>query len=251
MKRQLICLVLALLLCAGLAASAFAAENTAFVYDEADLLHDAQEAALIRKLASVSAEYEAQILVVTLASAGGVHADYLVDQVYDSMGFGYGDSRDGVLLLVCMDVREYRILSNGYAGVAIDTGDIDRISDIIVSDLSGGDYAEAFDKFADECAYYLDGYVNGFPFDAGQSLAISLAIGIVVGLIVAFVLKGQLTSVRKQREADVYVKSGSLKLTASNDIFLYRNVTRTKKQTSNSSGSGGGGGARSRGGGSF
>ena len=38
----------------------------------------------------------------------------------------------GVLLLICMDVREYRILSNGFAGVAIDPDDISKISDEIV-----------------------------------------------------------------------------------------------------------------------
>lgn len=251
MTRKLICVMLCLLLCGTLAVPALAADHTGFVYDEADLLTPAEEAALIRKLASASAEYEAQIVVVTLASTGGIQAEYLEDYVYDSMGFGYGDRRDGVMLLMCMDIREYRILSNGYAGVAIDPNDIDRIGDKIVNDLSAGNYARAFEIFADECTYYLDGYINGFPFDAGRSLAISLAIGIVIGLIVVLVLAGQLKTVRRQHEADVYMKSGSLKLTASNDIFLYRNVTRTKKQTNNGSSSGGGGGARSRGGGSF
>ena len=251
MKRKLICLIIVLLLSAALAAPALAAENTGFVYDEADLLTPAEEAALIRKLASASAEYEAQIVVVTLASTGGIQAEYLEDYVYDSMGFGYGDRRDGVMLLMCMDIREYRILSNGYAGIAIDPDDIDRIGDRIVDDLSAGNYARAFDTFADACAYYLDGYINGYPFDAGQSLAVSLAIGIVVGLVVVLVLRSQLTSVRKQQEASAYMRSGSMKLTASNDIFLYRNVTRTKRETNNGSSGGGGGGARSRGGGSF
>ena len=251
MKRKLICLILALLLCAAMAVPALAADDTGFVYDEADLLTPEEESALTRKLASVSAEYRAQIVVVTLASTGGIQADYLEDYVYDAMNFGYGDRRDGVLLLMCMDIREYRILSNGYAGYAIDSGDIDRIGDRIVDRLSAGEYARAFDIFADECAYYLDGYVNGFPFDAGQNLLISAVIGIAVALVVVLVLRSQLTSARRQQAAGAYMKSGSLKLTASNDIFLYRNVTRTRRQTNNGSSGGGGGGARSRGGGSF
>jgi uncharacterized protein len=165
------------------------------------------------------------------------------------MGFGYGENRDGVLLLVCMDPREYRILSNGFAGVAIDPDDISKISDEIVSNLSDGDYAGAFDEFADECAYYLDGHINGFPFNAGKSLAISLIVGIVIGLIVVFVLKGQLKSVRSQSRAQEYVKAGSMRVNLSNDMFLYRNVTRSKKQNSSSSNSGST--ARSTGGGSF
>ena len=219
------------------------------LYDEADLLTDSEEAALMGKLAAVSTGYEAQIVVVTIASMDGGNIDTYVDYVYDSMGFGYGENYDGVLLLVCLDPREYRILSNGFAGVAIDPDDISKISDEIVGNLSDGDYAGAFQEFIDECAYYLDGHLNGFPFNAGKSLAVSLLIGIALGLIVAFVLKGQLNSVQKQTRAHDYVKSGSMHVNISNDIFLYRNVTRTKKQSSSSSSSGGT--ARSKGGGSF
>lgn len=219
------------------------------LYDEADLLTDSEEAALMGKLAAVSTGYEAQIVVVTIASMDGGNIDTYVDYVYDSMGFGYGENYDGVLLLVCLDPREYRILSNGFAGVAIDPDDISKISDEIVGDLSDGDYAGAFNQFVDECAYYLDGHINGFPFNAGKSLAISLIVGVVIGLIVAFVLKGQLKSVHSQSRAQEYVKNGSMHVNLSNDMFLYRTVTRTKKQSSSSSGSGGT--ARSKGGGSF
>ena len=219
------------------------------VFDEANLLNDSEEAALNNKLMDISYTYNAQIIVATISSMDGGNIDTYVHYVYDSMGFGYGENRDGVLLLVCMDPREYRILSNGFAGVAIDPDDISKISDEIVSNLSDGDYAGAFDEFADECAYYLDGHINGFPFNTGKSLAISLIVGVVIGLIVVFVLKGQLKSVRSQSRAQEYVKTGSMRVNLSNDMFLYRNVTRTKKQSSSSSGSGGT--ARSTGGGSF
>ena len=251
--RRIICVFLSLLLCMSLAAVAFAAEDTDFLYDEADLLTAAEEASLTSKLERISAEYEAQIVVATIASMNGGNVDLYLDYLYDSMGFGYGERYDGVLLLICMDPREYRILSNGYAGVAIDPDDIGRIGDRIVSDLSAGNYADAFHAFAEECEYYLNGYINGFPFAAGENLGISAIIGIVIGLIVVFVLKGQLKTVQKQSRAHDYVKSGSMQVNVMNDIFLYRNVTRTKRQTSSSSGSSrsSGGSARSRGGGSF
>ena len=164
------------------------------------------------------------------------------------LNMGYGENRNGVLLLVCMDDREYRILSNGYAGEAIGMDQIDAISDAIVSDLSDGDYADAFITFADNCAYYLDGYLNGFPFNTGKNLVIALIIGVVAGVIVAFVLKKQLKSVRQQKQANVYIKSGSMQIATSRDLFLYREVSRTKKQSSSSSGSGS---SRNVGGGKF
>ena len=164
------------------------------------------------------------------------------------MNMGRGENRDGVLLLVCMESREYRILSNGYAGEAIGMDQIDAISDAIVSDLSDGDYADAFITFADNCAYYLDGYLNGFPFNTGKNLVIALIIGVVAGVIVAFVLKKQLKSVRQQKQANVYIKSGSMQIAASRDLFLYREVSKTKKASTNSSSSGS---SRNVGGGKF
>ena len=220
-----------------------------FLYDEADLLNDAEEASLEKKLADISGTYNAQIVVCTIASMDGGDIDRFDDYLYDTMGFGYGENLDGVLLLVCMDPREYRILSNGFAGVAIDSGDIDAIGGVIVSDLSDGNYSAAFGEFADRCAYYLDGHLNGFPFNFGKNLLVALVIGILAGLIVAFSLKGQLKTVRKQNQANVYVKPGSMQVTVSNDLFLYRNVTRTKKESKSSSSNSGS--SRSSGGGSF
>ena len=219
-----------------------------FLYDEADLLTDGEEAVLTEKLKSISSTYQAQLVVCTIASMEGGDIDRYLDYLYDTMGFGYGENHDGVLLLVCMDPREYRILSNGFAGVAIDGDAIDAMGDAFVSDLSDGNYAAAFTEFADQCAYYLDGHLNGFPFNFGKNLLISLVIGIAVGLIVAFILKSQLKTVRKQDQANVYVKQGSMNLTHQSDIYLYRTVSRTKKQSSSS---GSGGTARSKGGGSF
>jgi uncharacterized membrane protein YgcG len=106
---------------------------------------------------------------MTVTSTSG-NIDAYIEDKFDSMNMGYGENRDGVLLLVCMESREYRILSNGYAGEAIGMDQIDAISEAIVSNLSDGDYADAFITFADNCAYYLDGYLNGYPFNAGKCL---------------------------------------------------------------------------------
>ena len=220
-----------------------------FLYDEANLLTDGEETALEKKLADVSGTYNAQLVVCTIASMDGADIDRYLDYLYDTMGFGYGENHDGVLLLVCMDPREYRILSNGFAGIAIDGDAIDEVGDAFVSDLSDGNYAAAFTEFADQCVYYLDGHLNGFPFNFGKNLLISLVIGVAMGLIVAFILKSQLKTVRKQDRANVYVKQNSMNLTHQSDIYLYRTVSRTKRSSSSSSGSGGT--ARSKGGGSF
>ena len=249
MKRRLVCVLLALVLFLSLAISVSAASADWFLIDEADLLTGAEEAALSEKLLDVSRKYNAQIVVVTISSAEFSVDDY-VEFLYDSMGFGYGSNYDGVLLLVCMDPREYRILSNGFTADAIGSREIDDMGDMIRPDLSSGNYAAAFGSFAECCDHYLDVQANGAPFNFSKNLIICLIIGLVIGLIVVLVLKGQLKSVHQQHLAHDYVKEGSMNLTIQRDMFLYRNVTRTKRESSGSSGSGGGS-SRNVGGGSF
>ena len=223
------------------------AENC-LVYDDAGLLTAAELATLEQLLDTLGQTYQAQLVICTIESMDGGDIDEFLNTLYDSMGFGYGTNHDGVLLLVCMEPREYRILSNGFAGVAIDSVAIDAIGETIVSDLSDGNYAAAFGKFADRCAYYLDGHLNGFPFDYAQNLLIALAIGILLGVVVANILKGQLKTVRQQNQANVYIKPGSLQLSAYHDRFLYRRVTQKRKESESSSRSES---SRSTGGGSF
>ena len=182
----------------------------------------------------------------------GGDIDEFLPFLYDSMGFGFGENHEGVLLLICMDPREYRILSNGYAGEAIGPDQIDTLCDFMDTYLPNGQYVAAFNSFATQCDEMLEYYQAGSPFKFGKSLMISLAIGILVGVIVAFVLKAQLKSVRKQTTAYVYEKQGSMHVDYQYDIFLYRNVIRTKKQKrEESTSSGSGGSTRSTGGGSF
>ena len=249
MNKKILSLLLVLPLVLAMIFSVSA--DSGFVYDEADLLSREEEGWLSDKLAELSRTHNAQIVVVTIPNVPYGNVDSYVDVVYDSRGFGYGANRDGVLLLVCMDPREYRILSNGYPGDAISVRVIDSIGEAIVSDLSDGNYASAFGTFGEECAWYLNGYVNGFPFDTPRMLGIAAVVGFVIGLITVLIMKGQLKSVRSQSMANAYIKTGSMHLTVRRDLYLYRNVTRTKRESSSSGSRSGSGGSRSKGGGSF
>lgn len=253
MVKKLLCALLALTLCLGLAVSVCAADEDLIIetsiYDAADLLSDSQEIAVDQKLTEYTYAYNTRLFILTVPSLDGVTVDDYPHYILDTWNLGLGETKECVLLLVCMDPREYRIVSNGFVGNVIDSYVIEDIGNAIVSDLSAGNYAAAFDEFAEQCAYYLNIEQNGAPFRAGKTLLIALIIGLVIALIVCLILKAQLKSVRRQDQANAYVKPGSMNITLSNDLFLYRNVTRTKKESSSSSS--GSGPSRSSGGGSF
>jgi uncharacterized protein len=249
MNKRFISLCFAVLLCGCLICPVFA-EADALIYDEADILTNREEKDLNEKLAEISDEYDTDVLVITLQTTDGEPTGDCAEELYRVCEFG----RDagGIVLLVSMEnPREFDIVSMGEASNALQTSELDAVLDAIEPDMRDGEYMAAFETYAEECRYYLDGYVNGFPFDVGATLIFALIVGLVIGLIVVFIWKGQLKSVRKQNTANVYVRSGSMQVTVHSDLYLYRNVVRTRRQTSSSSGSGSGGVSRSSGGRSF
>jgi uncharacterized protein len=130
---------------------------------------------------------------------------------------------------------------------AISNSDADDIGSCIAPFLKNGEYAAAFETFAEECESYIDVEINGEPFPFLRVLVVSLAMGAIVALIVTGILKGQLRSVRAKAGASDYVRPGSMNVTVAREFFLYRTVTRRAKPKSSSSSGGGGGGSRSGG----
>ena len=249
--KRVFTLIFALFLCLTLTVSVSAAQMPRLV-DAADLLPDYQEAELLQRLDDLSRELQADIVIVTLESCGGYSADDVINAFYDEYGYGYGSNRDGVMLLLSMAERDWRILCNGFAATAITPGERDDMGDHIVDELSAGEYMEAFSEFASLCRYEIEGERNGFPFNFGLSLAVSLVIGFVVAFIATAVMRSKLKSVRSQTGAREYTKPGSMQLTRSSDLFLYRTLDRRRKPQQTSTGSrGGGGGGRHVGGGKF
>jgi uncharacterized protein len=253
--KKIVSLILAVLFCMTCAVGVYAAPGVDYVvdrlYDGANLLTDTQESKLRAKLDEISEKYKVDVAIATVDGTDDMSIDEYDDYYFDNSGLGYGADRDGVLLLVDMDSREFRVLSNGkkLGAAAISSDDIDSISDMIRDDLSEGDYADAFHTFADECAYQIDGQINGFPFDFGINLVISIVIGLVLAFIITGVMKGKLKSVRSQSAAASYVKVGSLVVTESRDRFLYSRVTRKEKESKSSNNDSGP--SRNSGGGSF
>lgn len=253
MKKKVLSAMLLLALCLLLAVPALADigyRPEVWVIDRADLLTQSEEGILSQLASKLSQSYQTQVLIFTLPEADSWDIDQYIEDIYNDNQLGYGEDRSGILLLVCMDIREFRILTNGAANAAIGSWEIDKISDAMASDMSDGNYYAAFTTFIDQCDYYLDGHFNGFPFNFSKNFIISLIIGLVVGLITALILKSQLKSVRQQNQADMYVKHGSMQIRIHSDLFLYRNVTRVRKESSNNS-SRRSGGSRSVGGRSF
>jgi uncharacterized protein len=246
MKKSIHILLIALSMLFVLAVSVSAADLP-LVYDEADLLTDAEEEALLSKLEAISDEADMDVVVALVDSIEDLSPMEYADDFFDYNGYGRGDNRDGLVLLVSMEYSDWWISTRGYAVTAFTDAGIEYIGEQVTPYLSDGKYADAVEEFAAQCETFIAQAKTGDPFDThnlpkepfnkGMALVIALIAGFIIGKIYAGKLKGELTSVRRQNAAVGYVREGSLNVTNSNEFFLYRNVSRSAKPTSSSGGS--------------
>ena len=224
--------------------------------DRANLVSGSDETALLAKLDEISEARQIDVVIVTENAIGDKTPTQYADDFYDYNGFGFNDSRDGILLLISMENRDWAISTHGLGiDIFTDAGQ-EYMTDRFVSYLSDGDYYGGFDCFADLCDQFIAQYQEtGVAYDVGNlpkapfawgfSIFISLAVGLLAGLITALVFKSELTSVKIQPSAVGYTKPDSLHLTERNDMFLYHVVNRTARPKDTDSGHSGGGGGSS------
>ena len=248
LHKRLNGIVLALLFVVCTVVSVFpvsAAGGLPRLVDGADLLSDSEESDLSDLLDGISERQQVDVVVVTVDSMEGETAVVYADDYYDYNGYGFGNGRDGILLLISMEERDWCMTTCGYGITAFTDAGQAYISEQFLSDLSAGDYAAAFTNFAELCDDFITQAKTGEPYDVDNlppgsfepvwGLMTALAVAFIISLVVTGFMKGQLKSVHSQYAADNYIKQGSMQLTKKDDLFLYKHVDRRKRVENNSS----------------
>ena len=219
------------------------------VVDRADLLNIPEEEALLQKLDEISQRQQLDVVVVTVDSLEGKSALAYADDFFDYNGYGIGEDRDGILLLISMEDRDWAISTSGYGIDAFTDAGQERLTEYFVPKLSDGEYADAFMTFAEQCDVYITQARSGDPYDVGnlpkgsfaigKCLFISLLIGAIAAACVVWYMERQLKSVRAQDGAAAYTLSSRPNLTVNQEIYLYSTMSKRPKPKPSSSSSGG------------
>ena len=247
----------ALVLAAALAVPAFAVEGGfADLYyrmnDSANVLTEDEDHELEDTLEELSLRQSFDVVIATIESLESVDYDSMeayADDLYDYCQYGYGPDMDGVLLLVSVGDRKWHISTCGYGITAFTDAGIQYLGEQMTPDMADGDYAAAFRTFVQWSDAYIDAARSGRPYDVKNLpreplslmyLFLALGIGLVLAWVVVGVMKSRLRSVAFQENAASYVREGSMNLTNSRELFLYRDVHRTERVEEKDSDSSGG-----------
>ena len=270
MNKKIISILFAVILCFCMTMPAFAVDVTAptseteetmaepgfaetcyRLQDLAKVFDKLEREELNEKLDEISHKNKLDITVCfTNSLEGKTIADYAEEQ-YENYEFGYGENKDGIMLLISFEKNEWYIATRGYAIQAFTDAGIQYIGEKIKPDLADGNYYDVVDTYIAICDQFITDARNGNPYGGSADtngteedasllpppmwILISIGAGVIVALIVVGSMKKKLKTVNMQSEASSYLRNGSLNITESNDIFLYSNVTRSPKSKNDSS----------------
>ena len=256
MKKRIVAVLLFVILGIGTALTVCSAtptfdiDSNSRLNDKAGLLTSTERKELAERLDDVSERQKMDIIIVTLPDLGRYDEPTpLADDIFDYCGYGYGADGDGILLLFEMEDRNWAISTRGRGITVFTDAGQEYIIDQMLDDLGDDDYVAAFSTFVNLCDEFVTQADNDEPYDwdnlPREPLSLlwipaSLFIGFIIAKIAVVCMKSKLKTVRRQAAANCYVKTDSLDLTESSDLFLYQTVSRTAKpKDDNSSHSGG------------
>lgn len=260
MKRiisVLIALYLVVFLVGGMSALA---DTRPYVFDEADLLSDAEEANLTALAADITAEYPIDVYVVAVndfRELGASNAYDAAKTYYESHSLGYGAGRDGMLLLLSMDDRDYALVAKGdYATTNLTDYGRQKLSEEFLDDFRRDDWYGGFEDYYKVTKDYLYEAKTNRPVDIypkdppdpkkvrSLGAAISLLLGYLAATFTCAGMKSKLRSVKAASSANRYLNAGSVNFSDRSEVFTHTTQVRTPipRQSRDDGGSSFGGG---------
>ncbi len=228
-----------------------------YYYDEVGLINDRQIIHLTNTLRDFEKKRDAKLMIVVVNTTGNkTPVGFAFDHLFNTVG----NTGNGIILLLAINEGKVVIDTRGSASKALTDQRADILFDLILYEhFVSGDYYNGFLSFIDMCDGYFAISHNDHAYssidseisDTGSSISsmdnetddnsflhlclISLGIGIAAAIITVLILRGQLKSVKKAKNASVYVNHGSFLLTEKRDVFLYSTITKIPRPQSNSS----------------
>lgn len=254
MKKICLCLLLCLCLCLGMSAFAAAESTIDYVTDAAGILTQEQAASLNDAAAEIAERYSCAVYIVTLEdykTYNNEGVEQCTQELYHYFDLGYGEGRDGLILLLSMAERDYDLWGYGpFAVYAFTDYGLDGLEESFLPYFRNNDWYGGFTAYLNGAARLLDQAAQGEPAEyrmpVGTKAAVALAPASLIGFLVCGIFKGQMKTAKEKETAEDYVVSGSARLRIREDRFINR--TRTVHVIESNSGGGGGGGRPSGGG---
>ena len=221
-----------LALCLLLAPMTVFAESNAqlnYVTDDAGILTDSQWEDLEQRAQQVSEEYQCGVYMITVDD----YTDYSTESVYTAdytiyhdYEMGMGEDRDGIMILLSMEDRDYAMFVYGpKASEVFNAYGQEQLETYFLDNFRDDDWYGGFGDYIDACSNYLQLAEQGTPVSApegydsgdyedyeatpgenfGVSFLMALGISCVISIIICLLLLLKMHTVHQKTEANDYV----------------------------------------------
>ncbi|MDO4487696.1 MAG: TPM domain-containing protein [Eubacteriales bacterium] len=228
--------------------------NYRYVADQAGVLTDTEEKDLNDYITDVREKIGHDIVIVTANGIDPSDRMAFADDYFDYNGYGYGENKNGALLLV--NIGDDGVYSKGNSWIStsgstmslISDSTVQKIGEKITPMLLDGKYHEAFSTYIN--------FVGNKPKQDRSSELLKIiltcvGLSLIAAFIWLFIELNKLKSVADAREADLYLKEGTLDIRRSYDHYVYSTVTKTEIKSESSGGGHTSSSGSSHGGGGF
>ncbi|MBR4869596.1 MAG: TPM domain-containing protein, partial [Oscillospiraceae bacterium] len=168
------------------------------------------------------------------------------EEFYNHNLLGYGTERNGILLILSMEEREYDLCAFGAdAHAAFTDYGKEVLSEEFLDDFAYDDWYWGFYDYIAGCEYLLSEAAYSTPVDTvgaaeqdmGSRLLIVFVPALLIALIVCLIFLSQMKTARRRKNAAEYVSDYGTNIYIRQDIFTHR--TTQKRVIEKSSGGGG------------
>lgn len=232
MKAKFLSVLTAMILLLLLPFSALAAGD-GYVLDNAGLLTMEEARSLQDTAASIAQTCQIDVVILTEESIGYQDPETYTDDFYDS-SFG----EDGIVFFLEMDNRYWLINACGRVTSLVSGSEMDAMGAQAVSFFSDGDYYQGFQimlSMLPECLEETETGAAPQSRGLGSILLISVLIGAAAAGITLLIMRSAMNTKRRQSSASDYLVPGSYSLPVRQDIFLYSQVSKTRREQQSSS----------------
>ena len=229
-----------------------------YIFDLSDQLSYEEWAELEARAADISQRHGCGVyaaFVDDFTEYGGGNDVYKTTyQLYHASELGMGADRDGIIILLSMDDRDYAMFVYGdHAEYAFDRYGQKELEDAFLGYFGDNDWYGGVSHYLDTCDEYLTRAEEGKPVRKNTlpMYIIVVAASCAIAGGICLMLKWKMKTVHKKAEANEYVAAGGLNLTKQYDRYTHTTETRRKihddsdSDSGTSSCSGGGGSGRS------
>jgi len=252
---KLFALTIAVLLTANFAGLKTFAVNQhgQYIFDDAGMLTADEFESLNSYAKQISEYYECGVHILTTDSEEADEYNiqmFAEDEYLRYTDYGWGEDKDGFLLVLGTYDRSYWLLAYGpWGNYALTDYAKDEMANQFLDNFRNDDWAGGFNDYLSYANYVLDCASQGQPVDVYydreetdvgvEAYAFAAVIGLIAALITCSRYKKQMRTAVIATKADAYVDVGDINMRVRKDIFRYETEDRERVEEDNDKNRGG------------